>query len=70
MNTETKINGFEVAFYEYEESNNVTVIKGKYSGSLALLQHLGGLEDVDGNVLDVMPAIIDKIETWAIAQGY
>lgn len=70
MNTETKINGFEVAFYEYEESNNVTVIKGKYSGSLALLQHLGGLEDVDGNVLDVMPDIIDKIETWAIAQGY
>lgn len=70
MNIETKINGFEVAFYEYEESNNVTVIKGKYSGSLALLQHLGGLEDVDGNVLDVMPAIIDKIETWAIAQGY
>lgn len=70
MSTETKINGFEVAFYEYEESNNVTIIKGKYSGSLALLQHLGGLEDVDGNVLDVMPAIIDKIETWAIAQGY
>lgn len=70
MDIETKINGFEVSFYEYEESNNVTVIKGKYSGSLALLQHLGGLEDVDGNVLDVMPAIIDKIETWAIAQGY
>lgn len=70
MRTETKINGFEVVFYEYEESNNVTIIKGKYSGSLALLQHLGGLEDVDGNMLDVMPAIIDKIETWAIAQGY
>ena len=70
MSTETRINGFEVAFYDYEESNNVTVIKGKYSGSLALLQHLGGLEDVDGNVLDVTPAIINKIETWAIAQGY
>jgi len=70
MSTETRINGFEVAFYDYEESNNVTVIKGKYSGSLALLQHLGGLEDVNGNVLDVTPAIINKIETWAIAQGY
>jgi hypothetical protein len=70
MSTETRINGFEVAFYDYEESNNVTVIKGEYSGSLALLQHLGGLEDANGNVLDVTPAIINKIETWAIAQGY
>ena len=70
MSTETRINGFEVAFYDYEESNNVTVIKGRYSGSLALLQHLGGLEDANGNVLDVTPAIINKIETWAIAQGY
>jgi hypothetical protein len=70
MSTETRINGFEVAFYDYEESNNVTVIKGRHSGSLALLQHLGGLEDANGNVLDVTPAIINKIETWAIAQGY
>lgn len=70
MEKSTKINGFELAFYEYEESNDLTVIKGRYSGSLALLQHLGGLEDQDGNFLEVNELTINKIESWAIAQGY
>jgi len=70
MEKVTKINGFEVAFYEYEESNDITVIKNRFSGSLALLQHLGGLEDDEGNFLEVNPTIINRIESWAINQGY
>ena len=69
-NTQTRINGFEVGFYVYEESTDATIIQGEYSGSLALLQHLGGLEDRDGNFLEVNPSTIDKIESWAVAQGY
>jgi hypothetical protein len=70
MQNETKINSFEVCFYEYEDSNDVTVIKDRFSGSLALLQHLGGLEDDEGNFLEVNPLIIDRIEAWAIGKGY
>ena len=70
MEKETTINGFTVTFMDFGDSNNCYVQKGKFSHSLALLQDLGGFEDDEGNTLDISPATIDKIEAWALAQGY
>lgn len=43
---------------------------GKYSGSLALALDLGGLEDVDGNFLEIYPTTLAAIEHWAESNGY
>ena len=74
MEKQTKINGFTVTFMEFDEdtgnSNNCYVEKGKFSHSLALLQDFGQFDDGEGNTLPISHATIEKIEAWAIAQGY
>jgi hypothetical protein len=70
MEIETKIDGFTVTFFDFGDSNDVHVGSCNFSCSLALMQHLGGFEDDCGNVIAVNPSTIDKIQTWADAQGY
>jgi len=74
MDITTKINGFTVTFMEYDSdtgnSNNCYVEKGKFSHSLALLQDMGEFNDGEGNTLPISEATINKIEAWALAQGY
>jgi len=74
MEKETKINGFTVTFMEYDggtgNTNNCYIEKGKYSSSLALAEDMGGIEDGDGNFLQIPFPTLEKISTWAIAQGY
>jgi hypothetical protein len=74
MEKEIKINGFTVTFMTFDDdtgnSNNCYVQKGRFSHSLALLQDLGEFQDGEGNTLEISPATIDKIEAWALAQGY
>jgi hypothetical protein len=70
MDKSIKIDGYTVTFMEYDETNNCYIEKGKLSGSLALVENLGGLEDDCGNILEINPSTIEKIQTWADAQGY
>jgi hypothetical protein len=74
MQKETKINGFTVTFMEFDEdtgnTNNCYIERGNYSSSLALAEDKGGIEDGDGNFLAIPFPLLDKITTWAIAQGY
>jgi hypothetical protein len=71
MEIETKIDGFTVTFFDYgEDCCDVHIGSRNFSSSLALMQHLGGFEDDCGNVIAVNPSTIEKIQTWADAQGY
>jgi len=74
MEIQTTINGFTVTFMSEDDdtgnTNNCYVEKGNFSHSLALLQDLGEFDDGDGNTLPINPSTIEKIEKWAIAQGY
>jgi hypothetical protein len=74
MEKEIKINGFTVTFMTFDDdtgnTNNCYVQKGRFSHSLALLQDLGEFQDGEGNTLEISPATINKIEAWALAQGY
>jgi hypothetical protein len=78
MVIEKKIHGFEVTLdtdmdntgREGERVTGCWINKGDYSGSLALLEHLGGLEDRDGNDLEVSPGTIEAISKWAEKHGY
>ncbi len=74
MEKEIKIDGFTVTFMEYDggtgNTNNCYVEKGRFSHSLALLQDLGEFQDGEGNTLAISPTTINKIEKWALAQGY
>lgn len=72
MEKTKKIDGFLCTFMEYDDgdSNNCYVEKGRFHASLALLQHLGEFDDGEGNSLPIHESTIDKIEQWAILQGY
>ena len=67
------IDGFLCTFMEFDESgnsNNCYVEKGRFSHSLALLQDLGEFDDGEGNTLPIRESTINKIEKWALEQGY
>jgi hypothetical protein len=51
---------------------NCFVSKGRVSNSLALLQDMGGFDDVDedGNEVRISQTTLDEIEKWALANGY
>ena len=74
MEKNTKINGFTVTFMEFDEdtgnTNNCYIERGNYSSSLALAEDKGGIEDGEGNFLPIPFPLLDKITSWAIAQGY
>jgi hypothetical protein len=79
MNYETKINGLEISLDTDMDgsgdnsSDRVTgcfLIKGDYSGSLDLALSIGGLEDSEGNFLEIGQSTIEKIEQWALSKGY
>lgn len=67
----TTINGITVEIEQYDDSSNCFLSYKKYSSSLALAEHLGGIEDGDtGEVHELKPATLSKISAWAYANGY
>jgi hypothetical protein len=46
------------------------LIFNDYSGSLELANHLGGLEDSEGNFLPINPSTLTAVEYWAQSNGY
>ena len=44
--------------------------KGDFSGSLELVRALDGLEDSEGNYEAMSNHTFEKIEKWALANGY
>ena len=66
----TKIDGFTVTFMEYDDTNNCYIEKNDYSGSLALAENLGGIENIEGNFLPINEPTLNKIISWAESVGY
>ena len=69
----TRINGFEVELeveIDSDPSTQCFVSKGRYSGSLSLLQGAGVLSASDDSELDVPESIVEKISAWAEKNGY
>ena len=61
----TNINGFTVAI----ENNGCTVSKGRFQGSIALVEATGNIED--GNETMVVPSTtINRICAWAQQNGF
>jgi len=76
MEKSTKINGFTITFMAYpsgcaeDDTNNCYIEKNDYSGSLALAENLGGIENIDGNFLPINEPTLNKIISWAQSVGY
>ena len=67
----TTINGITVEIEQYDDSSNCFLSYKNYDSSLALAEDLGGLEDSDtGEIYPIDPATLEKISTWAYANGY
>ena len=70
----TTIGGVKVELEAYDETVNgycsKTVGGVEYTGSIAILDGHGVLEDSYGNELSVNRAIIDRIVNWAIKNGW
>ena len=70
-NLKTVIDGFEVELDTTEEWSDCYVIKGNFSGTLQGILMDGALVNYDtGKSLKVPNATLDKIEKWALANGY
>lgn len=68
---QTKIDGISVNFTVYEESNNCYLEDRGLTGSLALAMSFGGLENEEsGEIISIRESTLNKIEAWAVAQGY
>jgi hypothetical protein len=67
----TVIEGFECELDFSEEWSDCYVVKGSYSGTLQFLMSYGFIESTKGmNQLEVPLRVINKIEKWALANGY
>lgn len=70
-NLKTVIDGFEVELDLTEEWSDCYVIKGNFSGTLQSILADGSLVNYDtGASLKVPNATLDKIEKWALDNGY
>ena len=79
MELETKIHGYEIGLNtdmdgagddSPERVTGCWINKGELSGSLELLLAQGGLENDNGDVVPMPDVLIDRIESWARANGY
>lgn len=67
----TTINGITVEIEQYDDSSNCYLTYKNFSSSLALVEDFGGIEDSDtGEVFQITPATLERITTWAYANGY
>lgn len=65
------IEGFECELDFSEEWSDCNVSKGNYYGSLQFLESYGYLEHCRGlEQMQVPLRVINKIEKWALANGY
>jgi len=70
-NLKTVIEGYECELDFSEEWSDCIVVKGDYSGSLQFLTSYGYLENYKNEQQkEVSLQIINKIEKWALANGY
>ena len=69
-NIKTVINGYECELDFSEEWSDCYVVKGSYCGTLEFLLSFGMLESSGGSQLNVPIPMIEKIEKWAMANGY
>lgn len=70
---QTTIKGIVAEMVEGDDGTtncHLSAMRDKYTGSLALAQSLGGLEDEDGNLYPVDDATLSRIEAWAVRNGY
>jgi len=70
-NLKTVIDGFECELDFSEEWSDCYVVKGSYSGTLQFLLSYGFMEATRGmGQINVPVNTIEKIEKWALANGY
>lgn len=69
-NLKCVIDGYECELDFSEEWSDCNVSKGAYCGSLQFLMSYGFLESMGNSQLEVSQSSIDKIEKWALANGY
>jgi len=79
MQLEKTIHGYEISLdtdtdgagdNSPERITGCWINNGELSGSLELLRQQGGLENDNGDVVPMPAALIEKIEGWALANGY
>ena len=79
MYLEKKINGIEVSLdTDIDRAGEASPhrVSGCWlnvadcSGSLEFALHLGGLENSEGELIEIHPQTLAKIESWALANGY
>ena len=66
----TVINGYEIELEFDCDTSSCWVTKGRYSSSLQLIMDCGEIEDNSGNTKLVKQTTIDKIESWALSNGW
>jgi len=70
-NLKCVIDGYECELDFSEEWSDCIVSKGDYSGSLQFLDSYGYLENYKDERQIIVPVrVINKIESWAVANGY
>jgi len=70
-NLKCVIEGYECELDFSEEWSDCIVVKGDYSGSLQFLESYGYLENYKNEMqIKVPERVINKIESWALANGY
>jgi hypothetical protein len=73
MEKTTKIDGYDVTLEVYQERGETRshcyIERGNANGSLDLALDQGILSTNDGDV-HISPKVADKIEAWALANGY
>lgn len=65
---DTDIDG--VGDFNPDRVSGCWLTKGDFSGSLELALQLGGLEDSEGNFLDISQNTLETIENLAVRFGY
>jgi hypothetical protein len=79
MQLEKTIHGYEISLdtdtegagdNSPERITRCWINKGELSGSLELLLQQGGLENDNGDVVPMPDGLIDRIEGWALVNGY
>jgi hypothetical protein len=69
-NLKTVIDGFDCELDFSEEWSDCYVVKDNYSGTLEFLLSYGFLENNHSNQKNVSLTTINKIEKWALTNGY